>query len=190
MCLEEWYMKNRDKAKRIIILTSAFFIIFVTAFVFTDLKLYIAIKLKLIITIDPTYQYGSEICIEDDYIIISTRLRKSGHLGDECCYLACVDTAAEMTEYMYALSLNEFWRCNNRSVYIECGHRGGGGLAPVESGIGCGMDGTEYSDGYMSTNFYRNNGRCITLRYCYDEDIMEKCTKMLSLYKYDKIYIE
>ncbi|MCM1523016.1 MAG: hypothetical protein NC120_01030 [Ruminococcus sp.] len=95
-----------------------------------------------------------------------------------------------MAEYMRSLSRNEFWGSNGHSVYIECGHRGCGGLAPVGSGIGFGTDGAEYSDGYMPTDNYRNSGRWITLRYCCDEDITEKCMVILSSYGYDKINIE
>lgn len=183
-------MKNMIKTKRIIILLCFFTVMFAAAFVFTDMKIYFVTKLKLITAVDPIYQYGSKIYIGDDYIIISTRMHTGKYIDPETGYYACLKTAAEMTEYMYALSENDFWGIDGHSVYIECGHYESGGLAAVESGIGYGTDGTEYSDGYMSTDHYYSSGRWITLRYFDDKDIKEKCMDILSQYEYDKIYFK
>lgn len=182
-------MQRKKTIRRIVTCIVCIAVVFlILFFVWKDFRLYVAIRYKLLTTIDPLCEYVNDIYIGDDHIYISKGIRDIKIIDYPDQYSVAIKASLELNDYIYSLQQSDFWCDSPRSVYIESDEFRGG-LSSVEVGTGYGTDHLSYKDGHIGMDDYNLQGKWVTIRY-FSDDFNENTKSDISAYENYKIFIE
>ncbi len=176
------YMRIRKLLKVIILLMCCSVAVAFLLFILTDFKIYLAIRFKLLISMNPFVEHISSIEITDTNISV-VRAFNPGTSDNEERFQISAKTTAELNAFLYELSKNDFWNIN-RSVYLESGAPdvllGSDPPGHITAGIGFGIDVTE--------DTRETNGTWMYFEFYHSEEDKKAFMEILEEYNFQKGY--
>lgn len=181
------YANFKKHIKHIILGFCCLVAFFTALFIFTDFKIHMAIRFKLLTLMNPFEEHISSVKITDDSI--SVVLLYNWYIEDYSGLpQKSARTIAELNEFLYELSQKDFWNIN-RDVYLEAGVPdvlfGSEDSGHISAGIG----NIPYDDGYLwDTGDNQLQGTWMCFESYHSEEDKKVFMEILEKYNFEKEY--